>query len=123
MARELYWARRPMTYVEGVSVELGEVLRLRETPKDEKLIRLGYVQLIEEKNPRLFEHGATGRKFIAEHFRDGFARAYEKTRKRTQAVEVGAMGRGLVDREGDEAMEQIAQAYPLYMEKTTASLR
>ena len=118
MAQERYWARRPFVYTEDLSLAQGEVFELRGLRNDEKLVRLGYCELV-EKGERTFEHGPTGKRFISERHRDIFARQYRKGAR--DHMEMTQQGHALIDTTGDAEMNRIEQEAPLYMDKTTAS--
>lgn len=129
-ATEKYWARRPIPHYAGKPIDRGQVMTLGGYRNDERLIRLGYLQLIEEKNPRLPECGECGEKFVESRFLTAHGRARHRNREpNLDMVAAGAYDpttgepTAFVDTTGDAEEARLEREAPLYLDKTEASRR
>lgn len=106
-----YRARRGGFQYAGQEIDRGQVLVLAGAPNDEKLIRLGYVALL-ERNPDLYRCSVCGLEFIGISERTGHGDLRHRERTLTPDEEDTR----------DERLERIQeQVAPLYLDKTKAA--
>lgn len=107
------YARRPFKYGSH-DLAMGEVIEIEGLPNDEKLVRLGYFATVRSK-AKTFECNRCGKKFLELGTLDAHGRRDHEIKTKLNPAEEDARA----DR--DEAM--INQVAPLYLDKTSASLR
>ena len=121
---DLYYARRPFGYTEGLTVDQGQVVELRGVINDEVLVRLGYfAQVKEPERPGLVQCGVCGQTFLTAHFRE--RHGDRRHRPRPEGMDASPAGAGLAyaDDSGDAEERRLDQEAPLYLDKTQASQR
>jgi hypothetical protein len=112
----------------GQNYDRGELITLTGGPRDEQLERLGYVQPAPKDEAHLQATcGVCGRAFLTEGFRDAHGRLRHRERfaddLRVAALMDGPEGgAALRDTTGDDDERRMQQEYPLYLEKTKATL-
>ncbi|MFA9204994.1 MAG: hypothetical protein ACEQSH_00915 [Bacteroidia bacterium] len=107
-----YVARRGGFQYSGQPLDRGQVLTLAGATNDEKLIRLGYVVLL-ERNTDLYTCAECGQEFIGISERTGHGDLRHRRRELSPDEEDAR----------DERMErQQEQVAPLFLDKTKASL-
>lgn len=97
----LYWCRWPSGFVYGgVQLDAGQVFALKPGRNNGDLIRLRYIVLVEEKDPRLATCGVCGARFLDDARRDGHGRKRHSGHEdRASGVPAGA-GLAYEDRSG-----------------------
>lgn len=106
-----YWARRTFQYTEQVPLDRGQVLTLIGAPNDEKLVRLGYVALL-DSNQETYVCSDCGGEFVGLGERTGHARERHMATRYNPYEEDAHL-------DARERREQ--ELAPLYLEKTAAS--
>lgn len=113
----------------GTNYDRGQLLPMAGGPRDEQLQRMGYVQpaLKEERHLRA-QCGECGNWFLTEQFRDAHGRLRHSERFREDDLAIGGGmegpdgGAALRDVTGDAEERRMQQQYPLYLEKTKATI-
>jgi hypothetical protein len=116
-----------LTY-RGSNYDYAELLTLAGTPRDEQLVRLGYVSPVDKAESHLHAQcGVCERWFLTEYSRDMHGRRRHQERFAEDDLEVGGGltgpegGTGLRDLTGDAEERRLMQENPLFLEKTKAS--
>lgn len=116
-----------LTY-RSVDYDYAELLTLATTPRDEQLVRLGYVYPIDKTESHLHAQcGVCERWFLTEYYRDMHGRRRHNQRFAGDDLEVGGGmagpdgGAALRDITGDAEERRLMQDNPLFLEKTKAS--
>lgn len=113
----------------GQTLDRGQVVKMVGAPNDEKLLRLGYITEVTEKNPKILECGECGAKFLADNLRLAHGRKRHPHRERPD-IEVAVSGvtnpetgepTGVIDTTGDREEQQREREAPLFLDKTEAS--
>lgn len=114
------WARRPLTYC-GKMLDRGQVLDLTGAVNDERLTRLGYLEVIKSRTAKTFECGVCGAQFVDEGMRTGHGE--KRHRGKDEGITAVAMpvGVGMIDTTGDAEERRLEQVAPLHLDKTEAS--
>jgi hypothetical protein len=132
-SRPPFWVRFTLpglgyfTY-RGQNYDRGQLLDLAGGPRDEQLERLGFVQRAPEGETYLqAECGACQTWFLNESFRDQHGRLRHRERFRDDLEIAPGMvgpegGAALRDTTGDADERRMQQEYPLYLERTKATL-
>lgn len=133
-AEKTFWTRFTVpgascfTY-RGQNYDRGQLITLTGGPRDEQLERLGYVQVAPKEESHLrAECGVCSRWFLTEQFRDAHGRLRHSDRFAPEDLEIGGGmdgpdgGAGLRDVTGDAEERRMQQQYPLYLERTRATL-
>lgn len=115
----------------GQTLDRGQVVNMQGAANDEKLLRLGYITPVNEKNPKLLECGVCGARFLDDAARSAHGRRRHPERARRQASitpsPVVDPGTGepssYIDTEGDREEKQNMEQSPLYLDKTEANRR
>ena len=113
----------------GVNYDRGQLMPMIGGPRDEQLLRMGYVQpaMKEEAHLRA-QCGVCGCWFLTEQFREAHGRLRHSDRFRSDDLDiVGGMdgpdgGAALRDVTGDAEERRMQQQYPLYLDRTKATL-
>jgi hypothetical protein len=107
----------------------GQLMPLIGGPRDEQLQRMGYVQPAPKEESHLHAQcGVCGVWFVAEQFRDLHGRLRHSDRFAPADIAIGGGmagpdgGTALRDVTGDAEERRMQQQYPLYMDKTRATL-
>jgi hypothetical protein len=129
----LWWVRFTIpglgffTY-HGTNYDRGQLMPMVGGPRDEQLQRMGYVQPapVEEKHLRA-QCGICEVWFLTEQFRDMHGRLRHANRFQPDLDIGGGIpgpdgGTGLVDITGDAEERRMQQQYPLYLDKTRATI-
>jgi hypothetical protein len=131
--RPQFWVRFTLpgagyfTY-RGTNYDRGQLMDLAGGPRDEQLERLGYVQRAPEGETYLqAECGACQTWFLNESFRDQHGRLRHRERWQDDLDLAAGMhgpagGAALRDTTGDADERRMQQEYPLYLERTKATL-
>jgi hypothetical protein len=131
--RPQFWVRFTLpglgyfTY-RGQNYDRGQLLDLAGGPRDEQLERLGFVQRAPDGETYLqAECGACQTWFLTESFRDQHGRLRHRERFRDDLEIAPGMvgpdgGAALRDTTGDADERRMQQEYPLYLERTKATL-
>ena len=112
----------------GQNYDRGELMALTGGPRDEQLERLGYVQPAPKEEAHLrAECGVCQRWFLTEQFRDAHGRLRHSDRFRddldiAMGMDGPAGGAALRDTTGDAEERRMQQEYPLYLDRTKATL-
>jgi len=112
----------------GANYDRGQLLELVGGPRDEQLERLGYVQRASSEELRVqAQCGVCGCWFLTEQFRDMHGRLRHSGRFQADLDIGGGMagpdgGAALRDVTGDADERRMQQQYPLYLDKTRATL-
>jgi hypothetical protein len=112
----------------GQNYDRGELMTLTGGPRDEQLERLGYVQPAPPGEAHLrAECGVCPRWFLTEQFRDAHGRLRHRERFHDDLAIAAGMdgpegGAALRDVTGDAEERRMQQEYPLYFERTKATL-
>lgn len=116
-----------LTY-RGTHYDYGEILTMGTTPRDEQLVRLGYVYPADKAESHLHaECGVCGSWFLTEYYRDMHGRRRHQHRFGDDDLDVAAGmtgpdgGAALRDITGDAEERRLMQENPLFLEKTRAS--
>ena len=98
---DLYWCRWPSGFIYGgEQLDAGQVFSLKDGRNNGDLIRLRYIVLVEEKDPRLATCGVCGARFLDEYRREGHGRKRHSGQEdRPSGVPAGA-GLAYEDRSG-----------------------
>jgi hypothetical protein len=95
---------------------------------DEKLVRLGYITEVTEKNPRILECGECGAQFLEDVARLAHGRRHHPHRERMPEMAASTIidpksgePSAYVDVEGDREDQQRERETPLWLDKTEAS--
>jgi hypothetical protein len=117
------------TTYHGINYDRGELLTLVGGPRDEQLTRMGF---IERARPEEAHHhaqcGVCGKWFLTEQFRDQHGETRHSDRFAPPDLAIGGGmdgpdgGAALRDVTGDAEERRMQQQYPLYLEKTKATL-
>jgi hypothetical protein len=96
-----YICRWPSGFVfSGQPLDAGQVFALKMGPNTRDLIRLRYIELLTDKDPRLATCGLCGAHFVDETSRDGHGRKrHSGEREQPSGVPAGA-GLAMEDRSG-----------------------
>jgi hypothetical protein len=113
----------------GTNYDRGQLIPMIGGPRDEQLLRMGYVQPAAKEEAHLrAECGVCGVWFLNEQFRDMHGRLRHSDRFAPADLDIGGGmngpdgGTALRDITGDAEERRMQQQYPLYMEKTRATL-
>jgi hypothetical protein len=113
----------------GVNYDRGQLMALIGGPRDEQLQRMGYVQPAPPEEKHLHAQcGSCGAWFLTEQFRDMHGRQRHSERFAAADLDIGGGmagphgGTALRDITGDAEERRMQQQYPLYLEKTRATL-
>jgi hypothetical protein len=130
----IYWVRFSIpglgyfTY-HGTNYDRGQLMPLAGGPRDEQLVRMGYIELaLKEEAYLQAQCGACGLWFLNEQFRDGHGRLRHRERFVEEDLAIGGGmegpdgGAALRDVTGDAEEKRMQQQYPLYLDKTKATL-
>lgn len=132
-ARPRFWVRFTLpgtgsfTY-RGTNYDRGQLIDLAGGPRDEQLERLGYVQRAPEGETYLQAAcGACQAWFLNESFRDQHGRLRHRERFQDDLDIAAGMhgpagGAALRDATGDAEERRMQQEFPLYLERTKATL-
>jgi hypothetical protein len=117
------------TTYHGVNYDRGELLTLAGGPRDEQLVRMGF---LEPARPSEKHHhaqcGVCGRWFLTEQFRQQHGELRHSDRFSQEALAIGGGmegpdgGAALRDITGDAEERRMQQQYPLYLDKTRATI-
>lgn len=135
--QELYAVRRPFDRYGELFGDRGAVFPLAGAVQDERLVRLGYLELVIGKQD-IVECGECGQRFISGQFRD--AHGDKRHRRYEEPLDVaaggapaldnfdqysptGISGTMLSDVTGDREEQMLEREAPIYWEKTAASQR
>ena len=117
-----------LTY-HGTNYDRGQLLPMLGGPRDEQLQRMGYVQPAPKEETYLrAQCGECGAWFLNEPFRDGHGRLRHSARFAPADLDIGSGmdgpdgGAALRDVTGDADERRMQQQYPLYLQKTKATL-
>jgi hypothetical protein len=110
-----YYARRPFLYA-GTELERGQVFSLAGAANDEKLIRIRYIDKVEDHH-EIYECGECRRVFVHMGYRDLHGKEAHRKRPRTFATPMEE------DSFHDRQEAALAREAPLALEKTLASQR
>ena len=113
----------------GTNYDYGELIMLGSSPRDEQLVRLGYVYAIDTTEAHLHaECGVCERWFLTEYYRDMHGKRRHNQRFASDDdLDVAAGmagpdgGAALRDITGDAEERRLMQENPLFLEKTKAS--
>jgi hypothetical protein len=130
----LFWTRFTIpglgffTY-HGTNYDRGQLMPLVGGPRDEQLVRMGYVQPAAKEEAYLqAQCGVCGAWFLNEQFREAHGRLRHSDRFASSDLDIGGGmdgpdgGAALRDVTGDAEERRMQQQYPLYLEKTKATL-
>lgn len=112
----------------GTNCDRGQLMPMVGGPRDEQLQRMGYVQPAPHEEAHLrAQCGACGCWFLTEQFRDMHGRLRHSDRFASDLDIGGGMqgpdgGAALRDVTGDAEERRMQQQYPLYMDRTRATL-
>lgn len=116
-----------MTY-HGTDYDYGALLAIRGTPRDEQLVRLGFLAPLDQSEAHLHAQcGVCAHWFLTEYFRDMHGRRRHQQRFVGDDLDVAAGmagpdgGAALRDITGDAEERRLMQENPLFLEKTKAS--
>jgi hypothetical protein len=120
---------RVFTYY-GTSYDRGQLFTLHGVPRDEQLLRMGFVSPVAKGEERLkTQCGVCGGWFLTEQFRDmhGELRHADRFQEARDLAIGGGMagpdgGTALRDVTGDAEERRMQQQYPLYLDRTKATL-
>jgi hypothetical protein len=132
-ASPIYWTRFTIpglgffTY-HGTNYDRGQLMPMVGGPRDEQLQRMGYVQPAPKEEEYLrAQCGECGAWFLNEPFRDAHGRLRHASRFADDLAIGGGMdgpdgGAALRDVTGDAEERRMQQQYPLYLDKTRATI-
>jgi hypothetical protein len=133
-ASPIYWTRFTIpglgffTY-HGTNYDRGQLMPMVGGPRDEQLQRMGYVQPAPTEEEYLrAQCGACGAWFLNEQFRDAHGRLRHSERFQQDDIAIGGGmegpdgGAALRDVTGDAEERRMQQQYPLYLDKTRATI-
>jgi hypothetical protein len=132
-ASPIYWTRFTIpglgffTY-HGTNYDRGQLMPMVGGPRDEQLQRMGYVQPAPKEEEYLrAQCGECGAWFLNEQFRDAHGRLRHAARFADDLAIGGGMdgpdgGAALRDVTGDAEERRMQQQYPLYLDKTRATI-
>jgi hypothetical protein len=113
----------------SVNYDRGQLMTMIGGPRDEQLQRMGYVQPAPKEEAHLrAQCGVCGADFLTEQFRDHHGRARHSDRFAPAELDIGGGmagpdgGTALRDITGDADERRMQQQYPLYMDRTKATL-
>lgn len=112
----------------GTNYDRGQLLALVGGPRDEQLVRMGFVEVALKTNVHLrAQCGVCGCWFLTEQFRAMHGELRHADRFRQDLDIGGGMhgpdgGTALRDVTGDAEEKRMQQHYPLYLERTRATL-
>ena len=116
-----------LTY-RGTNYDYGELLTVANTPRDEQLVRLGYVYPTDPSERHLHAQcGVCEQWFLTEYYRDMHGRRRHQERFASDDLEVGGGmagpdgGTALRDITGDAEERRLMLENPLFLDKTKAS--
>ena len=132
---ELHIVRRAFPFYGEIPADSGAVFAVRGYVNDEKLLRLGFLEVFTGKHDALVMCGTCGTKFSSGQYRD----AHGDRRHRPEPVIIhhagsfaeslpsyshtGIEGTMVADVDGDSLERLAEQDAPIYWEKTKASQR
>ena len=110
----------------GQEYDRGELLTLGDTPKNEQLMRLGYIDVVDLPR-QIAACGVCAKKFKDEYHLNLHGSRRHKDRFRNDievvATRISPTGEGIFrDVTGDAEEKRLMQEVPLYLDKTKASL-
>lgn len=114
----------------GTNYDRGQLMPLVGGPRDEQLLRMGYVQMAAKEESHLrAQCGVCGAWFLNEQFRSHHGNQRHSDRFASDELELGGGMEGprgdvaaLRDVTGDADERRMQQQYPLYLERTKATL-
>jgi hypothetical protein len=117
------------TTYHGVNYDRGELLCLAGGPRDEQLTRMGFLEPARPSEAHLHAQcGVCGKWFLTEQFRDQHGEDRHADRWAEDHLAIGGGmdgpdgGAALRDVTGDAEERRMQQQYPLYLERTKATL-
>lgn len=112
----------------GQMLDRGQIVELKDAVNDEKLLRLGYISEVKERNPSILECGECGAKFLQDAARLSHGRRHHPHRERMPDLAASGVVNPMtgepnayVDVEGDREEQKRERETPLYLDKTEAS--
>jgi hypothetical protein len=113
----------------GTNYDRGQLMAMMGGPRDEQLQRMGYVQPAPKEEEYLrAQCGECGAWFLNEQFRDAHGRLRHSARFTQDDLAIGGGmegpdgGAALRDVTGDAEERRMQQQYPLYLDKTRATI-
>lgn len=113
----------------GTNYDRGQLMALVGGPRDEQLVRMGFVEVALKDNAHLrAQCGVCGCWFLTEQFRDMHGKLRHSERFADEALDIGGGmdgpdgGAALRDVTGDAEERRMQQQFPLHMDRTRATL-